>query len=186
MVHCDWLRMVLLIRQPEPSLAGAAAISAQLPSFSSSFFCSRSSRQIKQRPQSLLFVRIRTSSLFLCLLHALELVLPERGRCLKESFERLRSSPITCTRDPTQRQTIRHHALYFCLTVSSATLSSTYNSHRSLLCIRHSLPSTSTMFKRSFNTKDGRVTKMRPVKTTYREHAKKKMQESLDSPPVGR
>jgi len=41
------------------------------------------------------------------------------------------------------------------------------------------------MFKRSFNTKDGRVTKTRPVKTTYREHAKKKMQESLDSPPVG-
>jgi len=26
---------------------------------------------------------------------------------------------------------------------------------------------------------------MRPVKTTYREHSKKKMQESLDSPPVG-
>jgi hypothetical protein len=42
------------------------------------------------------------------------------------------------------------------------------------------------MFKRSFNIKDGRVTKTRPVKTTYREHAKKKMQESLDSPPVGR
>jgi len=41
------------------------------------------------------------------------------------------------------------------------------------------------MFKRSFNTKDGRVTKTRLIKTTYREHAKKKMQESLDSPPVG-
>lgn len=42
------------------------------------------------------------------------------------------------------------------------------------------------MFKRSFNIKDGRVTKTRPVKITYRENAKKKMQESLDSPPVGR
>jgi len=41
------------------------------------------------------------------------------------------------------------------------------------------------MFKRSFGTKEGRVGKSRPTKTTYREHAKKKMQESLDSPPVG-
>jgi hypothetical protein len=40
------------------------------------FFRSRSSRQINQRPQSLLLVRIRTLSLFKCLLRALELVLP--------------------------------------------------------------------------------------------------------------
>ena len=42
------------------------------------------------------------------------------------------------------------------------------------------------MFKRSFNTKDGRVTKAKPIKTTYGEYAKRKMQNSLDSPPVGR
>jgi len=41
------------------------------------------------------------------------------------------------------------------------------------------------MFKRSFNTKEGRVTKSKTIKTTYREHAKRKMQDSLDSPPVG-
>lgn len=41
------------------------------------------------------------------------------------------------------------------------------------------------MFKRSFGTKDGRVSKSRPIKTTFREHARKKMQDSLDSPPVG-
>jgi len=41
------------------------------------------------------------------------------------------------------------------------------------------------MFKRSFNTQDGRVGKAsKPIKTTYREHAKRKMQESLDSPPA--
>jgi hypothetical protein len=42
------------------------------------------------------------------------------------------------------------------------------------------------MFKRSFGTKEGRVGKSRPIKNTYREHAKRKMQDSLDSPPVGR
>jgi len=41
------------------------------------------------------------------------------------------------------------------------------------------------MFKRSFNTKDGRVTKTKTIKNTYREHAKRKIQDSLDSPPVG-
>jgi len=41
------------------------------------------------------------------------------------------------------------------------------------------------MFKRSFSTKEGRIGKARPTKATYREHSKKKMQESLDSPPVG-
>ena len=42
------------------------------------------------------------------------------------------------------------------------------------------------MFKRSFGTKDGRVSKSRPIKTTFREHARMKMQDSLDSPPAGR
>jgi len=43
-----------------------------------------------------------------------------------------------------------------------------------------------TMFKRSFN-KDGRVVKPpKAIKTTYPEHVKRKMQDSLDSPPVGR
>ena len=41
------------------------------------------------------------------------------------------------------------------------------------------------MFKRSFNTREGRVTKLKPTKTTYREHAKRKMQDSLDTSPVG-
>jgi len=41
------------------------------------------------------------------------------------------------------------------------------------------------MFKRSFNIREGRVTKSKAIKTTYREHAKRKMQDSLDSPPVG-
>lgn len=42
------------------------------------------------------------------------------------------------------------------------------------------------MFKRSFNTKDGRVTKpSKPTKNVFPEHMKRKMQDSLDSPPVG-
>lgn len=42
------------------------------------------------------------------------------------------------------------------------------------------------MFKRSFNTRDGRVTKpAKLTKTTYPEHMKRKMQESIESPSVG-
>lgn len=41
------------------------------------------------------------------------------------------------------------------------------------------------MFKRSFASKDRAGKSVKPVKITYREQAKKKMQESLDSPPVG-
>jgi len=39
--------------------------------------------------------------------------------------------------------------------------------------------------KRSFASKDRAGKNVRPVKTTYREHTKRKMQDSLDSPPVG-
>lgn len=42
------------------------------------------------------------------------------------------------------------------------------------------------MFKRSFPSKDRVGKAVKPSKKTYREHAKVKMQESLDSPPVGR
>jgi hypothetical protein len=42
------------------------------------------------------------------------------------------------------------------------------------------------MFKRSFASRDGRVTKPKLVKNTYPEHVKRKMQDSLESPPVGR
>jgi len=41
------------------------------------------------------------------------------------------------------------------------------------------------MFKRSFVSRDGRVTKPKLIKTTYPEHVKRKMQDSLESPPVG-
>jgi len=40
--------------------------------------------------------------------------------------------------------------------------------------------------KRSFASKDRAGKTVKPVKTTYREHTKRKMQDSLDSPPVGR
>jgi len=39
--------------------------------------------------------------------------------------------------------------------------------------------------KRSFASKDRAGKNVKPVKTTYREHTKRKMQDSLDSPPVG-
>jgi hypothetical protein len=43
------------------------------------------------------------------------------------------------------------------------------------------------MFKRSFNTKDGRVTKpLKATKNAYPEHLKRKMQDSLDNQSVGR
>jgi hypothetical protein len=45
----------------------------------------------------------------------------------------------------------------------------------------------SAMLKRSFNTRDGRVTKpLKLTKNAYPEHMKRKMQDSLESPSVGR
>jgi len=40
------------------------------------------------------------------------------------------------------------------------------------------------MFRRSFSTRDGRVVKSKTIKTSYPEHVKRKMQDSLDSSPV--
>ena len=42
------------------------------------------------------------------------------------------------------------------------------------------------MFKRSFPSKDRAGKSVKPVKKTYREHTKMKLQQRLDSPPVGR
>ncbi|KIW46698.1 uncharacterized protein PV06_02346 [Exophiala oligosperma] len=36
------------------------------------------------------------------------------------------------------------------------------------------------MFKRSFNTRDGRIIKSKPIKNTYPEHVKRKMQDTVD------
>ncbi|KAL9623677.1 MAG: hypothetical protein Q9160_002133 [Pyrenula sp. 1 TL-2023] len=40
------------------------------------------------------------------------------------------------------------------------------------------------MFKRSFASKDRAGKSVKPIKTTYHEHTKRKLQESLESPPV--
>lgn len=40
------------------------------------------------------------------------------------------------------------------------------------------------MFKRSFNTRDGRIVKSKTTKTTYPEHVKRKMQDSVEQSPV--
>jgi hypothetical protein len=43
------------------------------------------------------------------------------------------------------------------------------------------------MFKRSFNTRDGRIVKSKTTKTNYPEHVKKKMQDTVDAgSPVAR
>ncbi len=43
------------------------------------------------------------------------------------------------------------------------------------------------MFKRSFNIRDGRIVKSKPIKTTYPEHVKRKMQDTVDEgSPVAR
>lgn len=42
------------------------------------------------------------------------------------------------------------------------------------------------MFKRSFTTRDRAGKAVKPTKKIYRERTKVKMQERLDSPPVGR
>ena len=42
------------------------------------------------------------------------------------------------------------------------------------------------MFKRSFHSKDRAGKAARSVKKSYREHAKMKLQQKLESPPVGR
>jgi len=41
-----------------------------------------------------------------------------------------------------------------------------------------------TMFKRSFNTRDGRIVKSKTTKTTYSEHVKRKLQDSVEDSPV--
>ncbi|KAA6416397.1 MAG: hypothetical protein FRX48_01117 [Lasallia pustulata] len=41
------------------------------------------------------------------------------------------------------------------------------------------------MFKRSFHSKDRAGKAVKPVKKSYREHTKMKLQQKLDSPPVG-
>jgi len=79
------------------------------------------------------------------------------------------------------------HALYFSFRFSSDAHSFLLQFTRSMIWNRQSTKfDLENMFKRSFGTKEGRVGKSRPIKTTYREHAKRKMQDSLDSPPVGR
>lgn len=42
------------------------------------------------------------------------------------------------------------------------------------------------MFKRSFHSKDRAGKSVRPSKKSYREHAKVKLSQKMDSPPVGR
>lgn len=42
------------------------------------------------------------------------------------------------------------------------------------------------MFKRSFHSKDRAGKAVKPVKKSYREYAKMKLRQKLDSPPVGR
>lgn len=42
------------------------------------------------------------------------------------------------------------------------------------------------MFKRSFTVKNRVGKAVKPAKRTYRDKAKEKMEESLDSPPMGR
>jgi hypothetical protein len=42
------------------------------------------------------------------------------------------------------------------------------------------------MFKRSFNTKDGRIVKSKAIKTTFPEHVKRKLQDSVEGSPVAR
>lgn len=42
------------------------------------------------------------------------------------------------------------------------------------------------MFKRSFNTREGRIVKSKVTKTTYPEHVKRKLQDSVDDSPVAR
>ncbi|KAI4130730.1 MAG: hypothetical protein LQ347_003266, partial [Umbilicaria vellea] len=41
------------------------------------------------------------------------------------------------------------------------------------------------MFKRSFHSKDRAGKAVKPVKKSYRDYAKMKLQQKLDSPPVG-
>jgi hypothetical protein len=43
------------------------------------------------------------------------------------------------------------------------------------------------MFKRSFNIRDGRIVKSKPTKTTYPEHVKRMLQDTVDEgSPVAR
>ena len=106
------------------------------------------------------------------------------SRRSEESLERLRSS---ASHDPVklrQRTTPRSLLLN---RFPSAAHSFLLDFARSMIWNRQALKfDFDNMFKRSFGTKDGRVSKSRPIKTTFREHARMKMQDSLDSPPVGR
>jgi hypothetical protein len=50
---------------------------------------------------------------------------------------------------------------------------------------KHTTPDFDAMFKRSFSSKDRAGKTVKPTKKTYRENTKIKLQEKLDSPPVG-
>jgi hypothetical protein len=82
-----------------------------------------------------------------------------------------------------------YYALYYSLGSSAAHFLPILSTHltRSMIWTRQSHTiDFDKMFKRSFASRDGRVTKPKLIKTTYPEHVKRKMQDSLESPPVGR
>jgi hypothetical protein len=92
---------------------------------------------------------------------------------------------VTRVIEQRQRQPPTPHALYFpqgslqSLTIFPPTIRSFDDPDLKSVIQR------SRMFKRSFASKDRAGKSVKPVKITYRDQAKKKMQESLDSPTVG-
>lgn len=162
---------------------GASAAVYKTP-IASTAFCSLWSRKRAGKPQ-------RTRFLFVGLVRQVSSAssLLRRSSLHEKAADRRShwkgfAAPTWYFCDPASTTT---HALYFLTRFSSAAHSFPLYFARSMIWNRQSPKlDLENMFKRSFGTKEGRVGKSRPIKTTYREHARKKMQDSLDSPPVGR
>ena len=125
----------------------------------------------------------RAQSLFEDLLLAVTILLFESSDRQEDSvLERLPRLPCY-VRDQQRHNLASPHALY----INSGFFRRSLRSFaRSLAFLRkHTTPDFDAMFKRSFSSKDRAGKTVKPTKKTYREHTKIKLQEKLDSPPVG-
>lgn len=104
------------------------------------------------------------------------------GRIVLEGFRRSPTCNVRAKRHSEPKPTHFAHFLFAGKLPSAAFLHPLQA--RSTLTTNSS--TTNTMFKRSFHSKDRAGKSVRPSKKSYREHAKVKLSQKMDSPPVGR
>ena len=80
-----------------------------------------------------------------------------------------------------------YHALYYLHRFFCRSLLSSSSTRSLILALdNYLMRAFDKMFKRSFNTREGRIVKSKVTKTTYPEHVKRKLQDSVDDSPVAR